>query len=123
MRFVVVTTVVVAAAVAGFYLLARHIRYGLAERPYIANIKQQLRALAAGQVAHFNQHRTYTTDVIRVWTQPSGAQGIQLRVLTADSSGYIAEGRSDAWDGRCVLAVGSAAGDSLPGAEPVCARD
>ena len=124
-RFAVITTVIVAAAVIGFYLLARHIRYGLAERPYIANIKQQLRALAAGQAAHFTEHHTYATDVIRAWVPPhdNTAQGVRLQILAADSSGYIAEGRSDAWNGRCMLAVGKAAGDSLPPGEPVCSRD
>ena len=125
LRFGLITTVIVAAAIAGFYLLARQIRYGLAERPYVANLKQQLRALAAGQSAHLEQHHTYTTDVMRVWVPPSdnSAQGVQLRVLGADSTGYVAEGRSAGWDGRCVLAVGRWAGDSLPQREPVCYRD
>lgn len=125
MRFVVITTVIVVAAIIGFYLLARHIRYGLAERPYIANVKYQLRALAAGQAVYFNQHRAYAMDVIRVWVPPTDntAQGIQLRMLSADSSGYLAEGRSAGWEGRCVLAAGRAAGDSMPAGEPVCYRD
>ena len=124
-RFVLITTVIVVAAVLGFYFLARHIRYGLAERPYIANVKQQLRALAAGQVLHFKEHRTYAGEMLLVWAPPAdnSAQGVELRIISADSSGYVAEGRSVAWDGRCVLAVGRSAGDSLPSGEPVCDRD
>ena len=124
-RFVVITAVIVAAAVIGFYVLARHIRSGLAERPYVANVKQQLRALAAGQAAHFKEHRTYAGEVVRVWVPPADntAQGVELRIISADSGGYLAEGRSVSWDGRCVLAVGRAAGDSLPSGEPVCDRD
>ena len=124
-RFVVITAVIVAAAAIGFYLLAQHIRSGLAERPYVANIKLQLRALAAGQTAYLSRHHSYASDVIRVWVPPNdnSAQGVRLRILTADSSGYMAEGRSDGWDGRCVLAIGRSAGDSLPPGEPVCSRD
>jgi uncharacterized protein YneF (UPF0154 family) len=124
-RFAVITTAIVAAAIAGFYFLSRHIGYQLAERPYIANIKQQLRALAAGQAAYLGEHRGYASDVIRVWVPPNDntAHGVRLRIVAADSNGYLAEGRSDGWDGRCVLAVGSSAGDSLPPGEPVCSRD
>jgi uncharacterized protein YneF (UPF0154 family) len=123
-RFVVITTVIVAASIAGFYFLARHIQYGLAERPHIASIKEQLRALAAGQRAYHNEQGTYSTDVVRVW-MPQGAsgQGISLRMLAADSAGYVAEGRSVGWDGRCVVAVGPLAGDSLPPGEVVCQGD
>ena len=124
-RFVLITTVIVAAGIIGLYLLAEHIRYGLAERPYIANTKQQLRALAAGQTRYFSDHRTYATDVMRVWSPPvdGSAQGVRLHVIAADSSGYIVEGRHAGWDGRCVLAVGRSAGDSLPPGETVCYRD
>jgi len=124
-RFILITTVIVAAGIIGLYFLAEHIRYGLAERPYIANIKQQLRALAAGQAAYLGEHRMYASDVLRVWVPPTDntAHGVRLRLIAADSSGYMAEGRSVGWDGRCVLAVGRSAGDSLPPGEPVCSRD
>lgn len=124
-RFVVITAVIVAAAVVGFYLLAQHIRSGLVEQPHIAAIKLQLRALARGQDVHFREHHTYTSDVTRVWPPPTdnSAQGIQLWIRAADATGYRAEGRSGSWSGRCVLAVGTAAGDSLPPGEPVCSRD
>ena len=124
-RFVLITMVILAAGIVGFYLLSRHIGYQLAERPYIANIKQQLRALGAGQAAYLGEHRMYASDVIRVWVPPNDntAHGVRLRILAADANGYLAEGRSDGWDGRCVLALGSSAGDSLPPGEPVCSRD
>lgn len=124
MRFVVVTTVVVAAALIGFYLLSRQIRSGLS-RAYPANVKQHLRALAAGQAAHFKERHIYAIDVTRVWVLPADntAQGVRLHIIAADSTGYVAEGRIAGWDGWCVLAVGRAAGDSLPPGEPVCHSD
>lgn len=124
MRFVVVATVILIAALIGFFLLSRQIRSGL-ERPYPVNIRLQLRALAAGQAAHFREHRAYSLEITRVWIPPADntAQGVQLRIIAADSDGYIAEGRSAGWDGRCLLAVGTAAGDSLPPGEPVCYSD
>ena len=113
-----------AAALIGFYLLSRQIRSGL-ERAHPANIKQQLRALAAGQTAHRKEHQVYASEVLRVWAPPAdnSAQGVELRIVAADSEGYVAEGRSAGWGGRCLLAVGRVAGDSLPPGEPVCYSD
>ena len=124
-RFLVIAAVLVAASVVGFYLLARHIRYGLADQPHIAMLKLQLRIVAAGQEVYRRDSHTYASDVMRVWFPPgdSMARGIRLRIVAADSTGYIAEGGSTGWDGRCVLAVGQFAGDSLPPGETVCYRD
>jgi uncharacterized protein YneF (UPF0154 family) len=124
-RFLVITTVIVAAAVIGFYLVAKSLRSNLGERPYAAAIKQQLRLLAAGQEIHHSASGTYAAEVVRVWAPPAdgSAQGIRLHIVAADSRGYIAEGRSIAWDGRCVLALGHFAGDSLLPGEVVCQGD
>lgn len=124
-RFLIIAVVLVAASVAGFYFLARHIRYALADRPHVAMLKLQLRVLAAGQEVYRSDSRTYASDVMRVWLSPAdnSAHGVQLRIIAADSNGYIAEGRSTGWEGRCVLAVGRLAGDSLPPGETVCYPD
>jgi len=124
-RFLIITAVIVAAAVIGFYLVAKRLRSNLGDRPYAAAVRQQLRALAAGQESHRRTGGTYAADVVQVWVPPAdgSAQGIQLHIVAADASGYIAEGRSGAWGGRCVLAVGQFAGDSLPPGEVVCHGD
>lgn len=124
-RFLIITAVIVGVAVIGFYLVAKSLRSNLGERPYAAAIMEQLRLLAAGQVSHHSASGTYATDVVRVWAPPAdgSTQGIQLHIVAADASGYIAEGRSGAWGGRCVLAVGHFAGDSLPPGEAVCHGD
>lgn len=125
MRFVIIATVIVAAATTGFYFLGRHIRYALEDRPHVASIKWHLRTLVAGQTAYRSDGPAYATDVMRVWEPPadSTARGIRLRITAADADGFIAEGRSDYWTGRCVVALGRSAGDSLPPGEPVCYRD
>ena len=124
-RFLIIATVIVVIAIIGFYVLARQIRSGMAERPYIVNIKRQLRALDAAQRSHRSERGVYAVEVVRLWSPPSdgSAQGVRLHIIAADSSGYVAEGRAAGWDGRCVLASGRFAGDSLPPGEPVCSRD
>src|SRR5262245_51199488 len=119
-RFVLTTAAIVTAAVVGFYLLGRTIGDALEHRPYRASIVTHLRGLKMGQAAYRANHASYTTEVMRVWQPPadSTARGIRLRILTATADGYIAEGRSDYWSGKCVLAVGPVAGDSLRPGEP-----
>jgi uncharacterized protein YneF (UPF0154 family) len=121
-RFLIIVAVLVALATVGFYLLARHIRSALVDRPHIAAISGQLRALVSGQVAYRTEHRSYTTDVQRVWHAPadSAARGVRLRIISADADGFIAEGRSDYWAGHCVVATGRYTGDSLTTGIPVC---
>ncbi|HJS42221.1 MAG TPA: hypothetical protein VJ755_02005 [Gemmatimonadales bacterium] len=121
-RFLVIAAVLVALAAVGFYILARHIRSALVDRPHIATISVQLRALVSGQMAYRSENRSYTTDVLRVWRAPadSTARGVRLRIISADADGFIAEGRSDYWDGRCAVATGRYTGDSLTTGIPVC---
>lgn len=121
-RFLIIVAVLVALAAVGFYLLARHVRRALVDQPHIAAIAGQLRALVSGQIAFRSTHRSYTTDVLRVWRAPadSTARGIRLRIIAADAEGFIADGRSDYWDGRCVVATGRYTGDSLTVGIPVC---
>jgi uncharacterized protein YneF (UPF0154 family) len=73
-RFLIIVAVLVALATVGFYLLARHIRSALVDRPHIAAISGQLRALVSGQVAYRTEHRSYTTDVLRVWHAPADSR-------------------------------------------------
>lgn len=121
-RFLLIAAVFVAAAAGGFYFMARHLRTALGDRPFVASISEQLRVLVAGQEAYHNEHRSYTTDVVRVWRAPADntARGVRLRIIAADADGFIAEGLSDYWNGRCVVAVGRYTGDSLTMGTPVC---
>jgi hypothetical protein len=121
-RFLLITAGILAAAVLGLYFLAQHIRYALADRPFVATISGELRSLVKGQTSFQTENRSFTTDVKRIWRAPadSTARGIRLLVLAADADGFIAEGRSDYWTGRCVVAVGRYTGDSLTAGEPVC---
>ena len=121
-RFLIIVAVLVALAAGGFYLLARHFRSALVHRPFVASISQQLRVLVSGQMTYRSENRSYTTEVLRVWRAPadSTARGVRLRIIAADAHGFIAEGRSDYWDGRCVVAIGRYVGDSLTTGIPVC---
>lgn len=121
-RFLTIVAVLVAVAAVGFYLLARHIRSALVDRPHITTISAQLRTLVSGQMAYRSTNSSYTKDVLRVWRAPrdSTARGIRLRIISADADGFIAEGRSDYWNGRCVIATGRFTGDSLAAGIPVC---
>lgn len=121
-RFLIITAVVTLAAAGGLYLLSRHVRSALVDRPFVAIIRQELRSLIAGQQAYHTANGAYTTEVIRVWRArgDSTARGIRLRIIAADRRGFIAEGRSDYWTGRCVVAVGPFTGDSLTQSEPSC---
>lgn len=119
-RFLLITAVLVAAAVVGFYFLARQVHYGLAERPYIAAVRSELRALAAAQGSFRVMHSTYTKDIAAVRPSASRTAGVRLEILQADSGGFLGEGRHVTWPGRCLIALGRHTGDSLTAGEPWC---
>jgi hypothetical protein len=102
------------------YFGARWLRRELTDKPYVANVKSQLRSLAAAQEAFRRDSLSYTSEVARVWHPSAETQGVEVRILDAGADGFLAEGRHDAWTGRCVIAVGRYASDSLPPGEPVC---
>lgn len=119
-RTVVILAVLLVAATAGLYYGVRWFGSELREKPYVANVKSQLRLLAAAQEAYRRDSLTYTSEVARVWRPSSETQGVEVHILDAGTDGFLAEGRHAAWTGRCVIAIGRFAGDSLPPAEPVC---
>ena len=77
-------------------------------------------ALTSAQEAYRRDSLSYTSEVARVWRPSAETQGIEIRILKAGADGFLAEGRHADWAGRCVIAVGRSAGDSLPVGEPVC---
>ncbi len=93
-RTIVILGVLLVGAIAALYYGLQWFGRELRDKPYVANVKTQLRSLAAAQEVH--------------------------RRDSLSSDGFLAEGRHDAWAGRCVIAVGRSAGDSLPVGEPVC---
>jgi hypothetical protein len=119
-RFLVIVAVITAAAAVGLYFLGRHIRYALQDRPYIAAVKTELRALAVAQDSFRVEQSTYATDVAAIRPPRIRTSGVRLQILRADSSGFIAEGLHDVWTGRCVVALGRYVADSLIRGEPKC---
>lgn len=119
-RFLVIAAVLVAMALVGFYILARHSRSALVDRPYIAAVKTELRALAVAQDSFRAVRSTYATDLAAIRPRQSRLAGVQLQILRADSGGFVAEGRHDIWTGRCVVALGRYIADSLIRGEPKC---
>lgn len=119
-RFLVIAAVLVAAAVVGFYFLAQHGRDALVGRPYIVAVKTELRALAVAEDSFHVVRSRYTTDIAAIRPPRSRLAGVQLQIVRADSSGFVAEGRHDNWTGRCVVALGNYTADSLITGEPKC---
>lgn len=119
-RTVVILGVLLVGAIAALYYGARWFGRELRDKPYVANVKGQLRSLAAAEEAYRRDSLSYTSEVARVWHPSAETQGVQVRILSAEADGFLAEGRHDAWAGRCVIAVGRNVGDSLPPGEPVC---
>lgn len=119
-RVVVIVVVLLIIAGIAFYVVANSVEARLRDAPHIATVKDQLRALAAAQDSFRLLNPSYAINVGAVWGSRAEAAGVQLRVLQADSSGFLAEGRSSAWDGWCVVAVGGYVGDSLKPGEPLC---
>jgi hypothetical protein len=119
-RFLVITAALVATAAIGLYFLGRHIRYALVERPYIAAVKSELRLLAVAQDSFRIQRARYTTDVAAVLSPQNRTTGVEVRILQADSAGFLGEGRHTIWTGWCIVGAGRYLGDSLTAGEPRC---
>lgn len=119
-RTVLILTAILAACIAALYFGAQWLQHELIGNPHVADVKTQLRALAAAEEGYRRDSLTYTDQVVRVWGPSTEAQGVQLRILTATKDGLLAEGRHDGWKGRCVIALGTQARDSLPPGEPIC---
>ena len=116
----VILGVLLVGAIAALYYGAQWFGRELRDKPYVANVKSQLRSLVAAEEAYRRDSLAYTSEVARVWHPSAETQGVEVRILEAGADGFLAEGRHDAWASRCVIAVGRPAGDSLPVSEPVC---
>ena len=119
-RTIVILGVLLVGAIAALYYGLQWFGRELRDKPYVANVKSQLRALATAEKAYRTDSLSYTSEVARVWHPSAETQGVEVRILDAGADGFLAEGRHDDWTGRCVIAVGRSAGDSLPPGEPVC---
>jgi len=119
-RTIVILSSILLLCVIALYFGAQWLRRELVDRPYVANVTQQLRALAAAEESYRRDSLSYTSDLTRVWQPSAEAHGVQLHVLRATKDGLLAEGRHGTWRGRCVLALGAMANDGLPAGEPIC---
>lgn len=119
-RVVIITVVLLIVAGIAFYVVANAVGERLKDAPHIASVKDELRALVAAQDSFYQRTATYATELADVWRPRAENPGVELRLVQADSLGFIAEGKHDSWAGRCVVAVGRGAGDSLKVGEPVC---
>jgi hypothetical protein len=120
MRVVVIIVVMSVAALIGFYFLSNRIQLALQDAPYIAAVKSELRALVAAQDSFRILNPSYATNVGAAWRSRAEHASVELRIIEADTSGFLAEGRHNTWTGRCVVAVGGFVGDSLKPGEPHC---
>src|SRR3989454_11494025 len=119
-RTVVILGVLLIGAIAALYYGVRWFGRELRDKPYVANVKSQLRLVGAAQEAFRRDSLAYTSEVARVWHPSAETQGIEIRILEAGADRFFAGGRHDAWGGRGGIAVGRSAGGSLPPGGPVC---
>jgi hypothetical protein len=119
-RPIIIIVVCFAAAVVGFYFLAEDIRSRLGDQPYIGAVKTDLRALAAAQAKYRTTNGSYATDMAQLPVSRDSTPGAHVRIVAASADSFVAEGRHDAWKGRCVIAVRTYTSDSLTATEPRC---
>lgn len=119
-RPIIIIVVCLVAALVGFYFLAEHIRFRLADQLYIGAVKTDLRALAAAQAKYRTTNTSYASDFAQLPANRDSTVGAHVRIVSASEDGFLAEGQHSAWSGRCLIAVGSFTGDSLKAAEPRC---
>lgn len=119
-RVVVIVVALLIVAGIAFYVVANSVEARLRDAPHIAAVKDELRALVVAQDSFRTLNPSYAINVGAIWASRAEAAGVQLRIVEADTSGFLAEGRSGAWEGWCVVAVGRFIGDTLYAGEPRC---
>ena len=121
-RTILILSAILLACIVALYFGAQWFQRVLADKPYMANVQTQLRALAAAEESYRRDSLRYTDQVVRVWVPgpDTDTQGVQLRILSATTNGLLAEGRHNGWKGRGVIALGTQTRDSLPPGEPIC---
>jgi hypothetical protein len=121
-RPIIIIVVCFLGAGAAFYVLRGRLQSQVVNQPYIVAIKTDLETVRAAQGTYREANGTYARDVGQLPANPDSGlvRGVHTRIVAASDSGYLVEGRSDYWAGRCLLALGSFAGDSLKAGEPRC---
>lgn len=98
-RTIVILAVLLVSGLGVLYYGTRWFARELRDKPYVANVKTQLRALAAAEEAFRRDSLSYTNEILRVWRPVDSTQGVTLRILSAGPDGFLAEGRHTAWTG------------------------
>jgi len=114
-RPIIIIVVCLLGAGAAFYVLRERLQRQVVSQPYIVAITTDLETVMAAQGKYRAANGTYARE-LRLDPSP----GVHTRIVAASDSGFLVEGRSDSWAGRCLLALGSFAGDSLKAGEPKC---
>src|SRR2546427_7597399 len=109
-RTVVILGVLLIGAIAALYYGVRWFGRELRDKPYVANVKSQLRLVGAAQEAFRRDSLSYTSEVARVWHPSAETQGIEIRILEAGAAGFFAESRPAVWGRPGVSSVGRPCG-------------
>src|ERR1041385_1939949 len=91
-RTVVILGVLLIGAIAALYYGVEWFGRELREKPYVANVKTQLRALAAAEAAYRSDSLAYTSEVARVWHPSAETTSIAVRILEAGGDGVFGGG-------------------------------
>jgi hypothetical protein len=121
-RLIIIIGICILGAAAALYVVRARLQSQLVNQPYIAAIKTEFHRVRAEQGKYRAANGTYAKDVAQLPANPDSTlvSGVHTRIVAASDSGFLVEGRSDSWAGRCLLALGSFAGDSLKAGEPSC---
>ena len=119
-RIVIIFVVLLVLAGIGFWIVANSAGTRLQDASYIAAVKRELRALAAAQDSFRLLNPSYAAAPGGLLGGRPEAEGVEIRILGSDTSGFLAEGRHGSWTGYCVVALGNFVGDSLRPGEPLC---
>src|SRR2546426_12307775 len=105
-RTVVILGVLLIGAIAALYYGVRWFGRELRDKPYVANVKSQLRSVGAAQEAFRRDSLSYTSEVARVWHPSAETQGIEIRILEAGGRGFLRECRRGTRAGPAAIAAG-----------------
>jgi hypothetical protein len=115
-RLIIIVVVCILGGGAALYVVRARLQSQLVNQPYVAAIKTEFHRVRAEQ----GQYRAANGTYAKALPDSTSGGGVHTRIVAASDSGYLLEGRSDFWAGRCLLALGSFAGDSLKAGEPRC---
>ncbi len=87
---------------------------------YRAAVRSDLRNVGTAQQQFQREHNRYA-EALPELPDLAQSRGVTLTILASSETGLIVEGLHEKWPwGRCVMAAGSFANDSLPSGSPVC---